>query len=118
VLSAVLPGAGQFYTERYWRIPVIWGFGGFFAGQWLKADKKYRDFRNEYNASLSAGQADERLRFVRDFYRDERDKFGFYIAIVYILNVADAYVGASLYNFEVTDDLNGAISLKLRIPLR
>lgn len=117
-LSAVLPGAGQFYTERYWRIPVIWGFGGYFVSQWLKADKKYRDFRREYRASLSAGRPDERSRLVRDFYRDERDKFGFYIAIVYILNVADAYVGASLYNFEVTDDLDGNISLKFSLPLK
>ncbi len=121
--SAVLPGAGQLYTERYLKIPIIWGFGGYFARQWLKADKLYRQYGSDYTKSvvesgLTQGRGDEQFRYVRDFYRDERDKFGFYIALTYLLNVVDAYVGASLYNFEVNDDLNGGVSLKLRVPIR
>lgn len=122
VLSAVVPGAGQFYTERYLKIPIIWGFGGYFVSQWLKADKRYRDFRSQYAESVrlgvGGGRGDTRLRYVRDFYHDERDRFGFYIALTYLLNIVDAYVGASLYNFEVSDDLGGDVSMTVRITLR
>ncbi len=121
-LSALLPGAGQLYTERYLKIPIIWGFGGYFARQWFRADDRYRQYKSEYAASVESGptrgRGDERLQYVRDFYRDERDKFAFYIALTYLLNIVDAYVGASLYNFEVSDDLNGGVSLKLRVPIR
>jgi hypothetical protein len=121
-LSAVLPGSGQIYVERYWTIPVIWGFGIHFANQWKKADGLYRNARDRYASSVqrgeNAGRGDGQARLERDFYRDERDRFAFYIAITYLLNLVDAYVGASLYNFDVSEDLGGNARLQVRIPIR
>ncbi len=121
LLSAVLPGAGQLYAERYWSVPIVVGFTVYFIRQWVKADDLYISARDRYRQSveqgIGGGQGDAQFLYERDFYRDQRDKFAFYLALTYILNIADAYVGASLYNFEVDDDLNG-IQMKLKVPIR
>ncbi len=121
LLSALLPGAGQIYTERYWKVPLILGFGAYFVRQWVRADDLYENARERYRLSVergeNGGQGDGQVLYERDFYRDERDRFGFYIALTYLLNILDAYVGASLYDFDVDDSLNG-VSLRVQIPLR
>src|SRR5438552_132453 len=43
-LSAALPGAGQLYDENYWKVPVIWGLGGYWIYEWVKLNNKYKDF--------------------------------------------------------------------------
>lgn len=122
LLSAVLPGAGQIYTGRYWKVPIILGFGGYFGTQWFRMNDRYANARAQYQESVLAGenkgQGNAQLLYERDFYRDQRDRFAFYFAITYLLNIVDAYVGASLYNFDVGDNLSGGASLKIRIPLR
>ncbi|MEX0601877.1 MAG: DUF5683 domain-containing protein [Bacteroidota bacterium] len=123
-LSAVLPGAGQAYTGRYLRIPVIWGFGYWFSRNWIKANDFYEEYREQFRLSVergeSGGAGNAQFKYIRDFYRDERDRFALYILITYLLNLMDAYVGASLYNFDVGEDLNGtaAVRMKISVPLR
>ena len=121
LLSAVLPGAGQVYTGRYWKVPLILGVGGYFASVWVKQNNLYRDARAKYQASVDAGenngQGNAQWLSTRDFYRDDRDRFAFYIAITYLLNLVDAYVDASLYNFDVGDNLGGGTSVKISVPI-
>jgi hypothetical protein len=121
LLSAVLPGAGQIYTERYWKVPLILGVGGYFASVWVRQNDRYRAARSKYQQSVDAGenngQGNSQFLSERDFYHDDRDRFAFYFAITYLLNIVDAYVGASLYSFEVGDNLGGT-SVKISIPLR
>ena len=121
ILSAVLPGAGQIYTGRYWKVPIILGFGGYFAYEWIRMNDHYTQARSQYTASVNAGenngQGDAQLLYERDFYHDERDRFAFYLAITYLLNIVDAYVGASLYNFDVGDNLGGGTSVKISVPI-
>jgi hypothetical protein len=121
LLSALLPGAGQIYTGRYWKVPLILGFGGYFVSEWIKLNNHYAESRDGYAASVAAGmnkgQGDAQLLYERDFYRDERDRFAFYVVLTYLLNIVDAYVGASLYDFDVGDNLGGGTSVKIRIPI-
>lgn len=121
LLSAILPGAGQIYTGRYWKVPLILGFGGYFGTQWFRMNDRYADSRSKYDESVrvgaNKGQGDAQLLYERDFYHDERDRFAFYFAITYLLNLVDAYVGASLYGFDVGDNLGGT-SVKISIPIR
>ncbi|MGB2866992.1 MAG: DUF5683 domain-containing protein [Bacteroidota bacterium] len=120
-LSALLPGAGQVYVQRYWTIPVIWGFGYYFSRLYFKSADLYKDYRDQYGRSVladTAGVGNTFLRDVRDFYRDERDRFAIYMALTYVLNIIDAYVGASLYGFDVSDNLGGQATVKLRLPVR
>ena len=120
LLSAVLPGAGQFYTGRYWKVPIILGFGAYFASTWIRQNNHYLDARSKYQESVKGGenngQGNAQLLSERDFYHDDRDRFAFYLAITYLLNLVDAYVGASLYSFEVGDNL-GSTSVKISIPI-
>ena len=121
LLSAVLPGAGQVYTGRYWKVPIILGAGGYFIAQWFRMNDHYKDAQGKFRLSVengvSKGTGDAQLLYERDFYHDERDRFAFYAALTYLLNLVDAYVGASLYNFDVGDNLTGGTTLKISIPL-
>ena len=60
------------------------------------------------------------IRGVRDFYKNQRNEFGWYLVITYVLNVLDAYVDAALYNFEVSPNLQGTNQWRVRMsfPLR
>jgi hypothetical protein len=100
-LSALVPGAGQIYNGAYWKVPIIWGVGGWFVYEWFQIDKSYRDYLHRYNESITPGlpNGDIRLRDNREFYHDERDAFAWYLGILYALNILDAYVDASLYDF-------------------
>ena len=107
LLSAVLPGAGQFYNESYWKVPVVFGFGIYFVSSWLDNNRRYIDYRDKYSASLQQfPNGDPRLLAVREFYKEQRDSFTWYFLIMYLLNIADAYVDASLYDFNVGGDLS------------
>lgn len=111
LMSAVVPGAGQVYTERYLSIPIIWGFGLYFGKVVHDNNKDYQDFRGRFAASVAAdtlkGLGDSGLKLDRDFYRDQRDRFAVYLGLTYLLNIVDAYVGAALYGFDVSPDLSG-----------
>ena len=97
--SAILPGWGQFYNENYWHIPVIWGLLGWFGYQWILNNNDYKIYRDEF---IETGDNNDKLK--RDFYRDQRDQFTIYIAITYLLNLVDAFVGAHLFDFSVEED--------------
>ena len=124
ILSAVAPGAGQIYAERYWTVPLIWGFGYWFVRNYIQLDRKYDEWSVTYTRSLEqgiyAGVGDPQVKYIRDFYHNERDRFAFYLVITYVLNVVDAYVGASLYSFDVSEDLGGGenVRAEFRIPIR
>lgn len=57
---------------------------------------------------------------LRKFYERQRNEFGWYLAITYVMTILDAYVDAALYNFEVSPNLQGTNDWRLqaRIPLR
>lgn len=107
LLSALLPGAGQFYDESYWKVPIVTGLGAYFIAQWINANSSYHDYRDQYSASLlTTPSGDTRLYTLREFYKDQRDSFTWYYLILYFVNLADAYVDASLFDFNVGPDLS------------
>lgn len=130
--SMLIPGAGQIYNESYWKAPVVWGVGYYFFSVYRNQDRLYRESRTAYETTLNgldtastkaiadeiAGLA-EGSRDLRDFYKRQRNEFGWYLAITYILNVVDAYVDAALFNFEVSPNLQGTNEWRMhvRIPI-
>ena len=99
--SALLPGFGQFYNESYWKVPVVWGFIGYFAYVWIDNNDSYKKYRDLY--AESGFQDSDYLR-LREFYRDQRDEFAIYIGLTYFLQLIDAYVDAHLFDFDVRPD--------------
>ena len=108
LLSALVPGAGQVYNEAYWKVPIIVGLGTYFIVELIRNNKLYREYRDKYQESIkeSPPNGDPRALQLRDFYLDERTRFGWYFLILYVANLLDAYVDAVLFDFEMTDDLS------------
>ncbi len=108
LLSALLPGAGQVYNESYWKVPVIAGFGGYFIYEWIWNNNKAEEYRDLYVQSVRENPpfGDDRYRQLREFYKQQRDSFAWYFLILYVLNLVDAYVDASLYDFDVGENLS------------
>jgi hypothetical protein len=110
LFSAVIPGAGQFYNQSYWKVPVVLGLGLYFASTWLDQNRRTQDFRQKYAASLTATPPDlftsNQYLSERELYKEQRDTFAWYFVILYLVNIADAYVDASLFDFDVGKDLS------------
>jgi hypothetical protein len=122
--SVLCPGLGQIYNRSYWKVPVIYG-GGAVLGYLISwQGRMYNDYSNAYydimdndpntksyetlfkNINGTEEWKKNTLKKKRDNYRRNRDLCIFGIALVYVLNVVDAYVDAQLYDFSVTDDLS------------
>ncbi len=106
-LSAALPGLGQIYDRSYWKLPIIWGLGGYWVYELIHLNNNYKDFRDQYTNSITPLLPGGNNQFLnlRDFSRDERDRFAWYLGALYLLNLVDASVGASLVDFDVGPDL-------------
>jgi len=120
--SAVVPGAGQIYNESYWKAPAVWGLGYYFYSVYRNQDDLYRDYRMQYDTSITAAlpRGNARFRELRDFHKRQRDMFGWYMAITYALNILDAYVDAALFSFDVSPNLQGTNDWRVRmtVPIR
>ncbi len=112
VYSLMLPGLGQYYTEEYWKIPL-------FTGTCLTTGILFFYYNNEFNSTSNLyDQAVETgapsnvitsLRSQREAYRDNRDLSGLIFVLSYALAAVDAYVGAHLFDFDISDDLSMSI---------
>ncbi len=126
-LSLVLPGAGQIYNRKYWKLPIIYGgfLGCAYALTWNQM--MYRDYSQAYldimdddpnttsyldmlppRYDISGREEQFKSAFKRkkDFYRRYRDLSAFCFVGVYLLSVIDAYVDAQLSVFDISSDLS------------
>ena len=110
--SAILPGLGQAYNKKYWKIPLVYGAIGTSLYFYSDNNKKYHQYRDAYKKRL-AGEEDEfgfldngRLIAAQRFYQRNRDLSLLITGIFYILNIVDANVDAHLMQFNVNDNLS------------
>ena len=127
-LALVIPGGGQIYNRKYWKLPIIYGgmMGCIYALTWN--NMMYRDYSQayldimdsdpttqSYNKFLHLGatitQANEErykklFKSRKDKYRRWRDMSMFCLIGVYALSVIDAYVDAELSEFDISKDLS------------
>lgn len=126
-LSLVLPGAGQIYNRKYWKLPIIYGgfIGCTYALLWNQ--QMYKDYSQAYidimdddpnTASYKnilplgydiTGREDQFkqiFKHKKDFYRKNRDLSVFAFFGVYLLSVIDSYVDAQLSTFDISPDLS------------
>jgi hypothetical protein len=114
VMSALVPGLGQGYNKKYWKIPVIYaGLGT--SVYFIKFNNDYfQRYRKGYISLLNKdtlndpfrGQySSEQLFNAKEYYRRNRDLSIIIAAGIYILNIIDATVDAHLFYFDVSDDL-------------
>ena len=116
IYSAILPGLGQAYNKKYWKIPVIYGLTGVLTYFAVDNNKEYIIYKDAYKWRLDDNSAtvdkfegiysDEDLRILKNYYRRNRDLSFIGMGVVYLLNVVDAAVDAHLFYFDVSDDLS------------
>lgn len=112
--SAVLPGLGQLYNKKYWKIPVVWGAVGTGVGITLWNQRQYKRYRNAFVAELNGlphefsditGLTKEALGRTQDRAKRQRDYAIAISSLVYILSIVDAVVDAHLYDQKHDPDL-------------
>ena len=120
LMSALLPGLGQIYNRKYWKVPIIYaGLGGlgYFA---LGHNSEYQKYHNELlfryanNGqvnSLSEYSTDN-LITLKNQSKKYRDMCFIGMGIFYVLNIIDANVDAHLKRFDVSDDLTLSVAPK------
>ena len=108
VLSAILPGAGQIYTGGWYKAPFIMaGIAGCFIGAYIQNGRYHVDIDSVNNQHARGDQFNEnRYTAQREFYRDDRDKWYIYAALIYLANLLDAYISAHLFDFDVSEPTN------------
>ena len=111
-LSAIVPGLGQAYNKKYWKIPIVYGAIGTSLYFYIDNNKKYHRYRDAYKMRL-AGLDDEfkgqytnntLINAQRTFQRN-RDMSLLITLGLYALNIVDANVDAHLMQFNVNDNL-------------
>ena len=131
-MAMVIPGGGQIYNRKYWKLPIVYGgfVGCVYALMWN--NMMYKDYQPDYldimdddpttasyNKFLHLGRTitpenEERYKSVfksrKDRYRRWRDLSFFCMVGVYVVSVIDAYVDAELSEFDISKDL----SMKVR----
>ncbi len=122
--SAIVPGLGQVYNKRWWKVPLI--YGGFVA--FVKA---YQDNNNQYHVFLSevqyrlanngnpsnpdyAAYSFEGLVKIKDNFRRNKELSIIGGVVVYAVNIIDAYVDAKFFRFDISENL----SLQLKPTLQ
>ena len=127
-LAIVLPGAGQIYNRKYWKLPLVYGgfVGCAYAMRWN--NQMYRDYSQaymdlmdndpntqSYNQFLHLGVKIDETNIDRyktlfknrkDRFRRWRDLSVFCMIGVYALSIVDAYVDASLSEFDISNNLS------------
>ncbi|MBR5085069.1 MAG: hypothetical protein IKX33_10765 [Prevotella sp.] len=131
-LAVVLPGAGQIYNRKYWKLPIIYGgfVGSIYALQWNNQmyhdySQAYLDLSDQdpntqsYNQFLHLGNKidgsnESRYKTLfkkrKDYFRRYRDLSFFVLLGVYAISIIDAYVDASLSEFDISKDLSMKVS--------
>ena len=117
--SAILPGAGQFYNKKYWKIPIVWGAIGTGVYFYIRNDKQFDRYRDAYKRRLAGFTDDEfsdangnplisndgLVRAQQQFRRNKEVSLLVTLGL-YALNIIDANVDAHLLQFNVDENLS------------
>jgi len=113
-LSAMLPGLGQAYNEKYWKIPVVYAALGTSTYFIINNNKEYQKYKNAYIARTDDDSTTvtslkfktENIKLRRDYYRRNLELSIVITAGIYVLNIVDAAVDAHLFDFNVNENLS------------
>lgn len=123
IRSAIIPGWGQVYNKKYWKVPIVWGGLGITASVFNYNLKNYKDLKQAYTGKYNARVlkdsteyweinpvllplSEETLRYNRDQFRRNVDFSVLIFLLIWGLNVVDAAVDAHLKAFDVSPDLS------------
>ena len=110
--SAIMPGAGQVYTKKYWKVPIIYA-GLVTSAYYFKQNHDLYDLYKSTYISRDNGDTSDNLNYnntdlitLTEFYRRNRDVSALLFTLTYILNIVDASVSAHLFDYNMTEDIS------------
>tara|TARA_R100001369_G_C3288283_1_gene163408 strand:+ start:484 stop:1086 length:603 start_codon:yes stop_codon:yes gene_type:complete len=117
--SAILPGLGQVYNKRYWKVPIVWGAIGAGVYFYVNNDQQFNRYRDAYKRRLAGFKDDEfygpndspfisddgLIRAQQQFRRNKEISLLVTLGL-YALNIIDANVDAHLLQFNVDQNLS------------
>lgn len=117
--SAILPGWGQVYNKKIWKVPLVYGALGTTAGIFVYNVKNYKALRSAYIYRVDTDTSNDALidpkyqplstsaiRTNRDLYRQNVDYSVLFFILFWGLNVVDATIDAHLNEFDVSDNIS------------
>ncbi|MBL6950568.1 MAG: hypothetical protein ISR57_07995 [Bacteroidales bacterium] len=119
--STALPGLGQIYNRKWWKVPIIYaGFGVMTYFIWSNTDE-YLIYRSAYiekvngntngnYANLVSKYSEEELLSTTEYYRRNIEFSILITAVWYVLNIIDATVDAHLYTYDIDENLSLKVS--------
>jgi len=117
LLSATIPGMGQIYNRKYWKVPIVYaGFGALGYAVYFN-NKYYQSLKMEYAFRIGgypesyldpeySRATNENVKRVRDSYRRDLELSYIGVGVFYLLTILDATVDAHLADFDVGEDLS------------
>ena len=107
-----MPGAGQVYTKKYWKVPII--YGGLITSAYYinESNDFYQLYKSTYLNRLDGdftdnlNYSDSDLKTLTEHYRRNREVSALLFTLTYILNIVDASVNAHLFDYDVSEDLS------------
>ena len=118
IMSACLPGLGQAYNKKYWKMPVIYAGLGAATYSTIWNFGKYKTYRDAYKARVDDDPATtdpfdrytaSNLLDIRNYYRRNVELSVIIVVAVYAQNIVDAAVDAHLYDFNISNDLSMSV---------
>ena len=112
--SAILPGLGQIYNKKYWKVPLVYGAIGTSIYFYVDNQKQYNMYRDEYKNRLAGSQSkseylnrlsESQLISAQKQFKRNSDLSLLCAMGFYVLNIIDANVDASLSQFNVNNRL-------------
>jgi hypothetical protein len=121
-MSMALPGLGQVYNKKYWKVPIVYAGIGTSLYFGISNNKSYKDFKSAYITRIDGGTedaefvniSDANLLSTIDFHKRNRDLSFIVAGLFYVLNIVDASVDAHLFTFPKNDNLSFTIQPSLQ----
>ena len=130
IMSACLPGLGQIYNGKWWKVPIVYaGLGGLgylvysnyyeyrsylHAYEFKTGDLPEGVALNQHETELANKYADSQLQTYKESYRRDFEFYGILTVAWYGLNILDACVDGHLYSYDISDDLSLSVDPYLR----
>ncbi len=106
ILSLIVPGAGQFYNRKYWKIPIVYGALAASGYYFVDFNNKVQSQNTYFKSLYAAGKQPNVFEIdQRDNDRVNRDVAGIAFVLVYVLQVVDATVDAHFFQFNIDQNL-------------
>jgi hypothetical protein len=113
LFSAVIPGSGQVYNKKYWKVPIIYASLATSIYFIQNNQKKLNKYQDAYILRSNGGideytdiYSNSQLLTIVDYYERNRDVSYIITAAIYLLNIVDASVDAHLFDFDISEDLS------------